>query len=110
MISTAHVRFPIRSVSYPHPFCAAQLRDESDHSPDVSAAGVLGGVRKKDLAYALEVAANTGVDAEGARHVDQLFDRAIAAWLGDQYFPVVSRIVDADPYNPLTSASRETPL
>ena len=50
---------------------------------------------KKDLAYALELAANTGVDAEGARHVDRLFDRAIAEGLGEQYFPVVSRLLDA---------------
>ncbi len=49
---------------------------------------------KKDLAYALELAANTGVDAEGARRVDRLFDRAIAAGLGEQYFPVVSRVID----------------
>jgi 3-hydroxyisobutyrate dehydrogenase-like beta-hydroxyacid dehydrogenase len=49
---------------------------------------------KKDLAYALELAADTGVDAQGARRVDRLFDEAIAQGLGDQYHPVVSRIVD----------------
>ena len=49
---------------------------------------------KKDLAYALELAASAGVDAEGARRVDRLFDRAISQGLGDQYFPVVSRVVD----------------
>jgi len=49
---------------------------------------------KKDLAYALEVAAETGVDAEGAHRVDRLFDQAIAHGLGDQYFPVISRVVD----------------
>jgi 3-hydroxyisobutyrate dehydrogenase-like beta-hydroxyacid dehydrogenase len=49
---------------------------------------------KKDLAYALELAADTGVDAEGARRVDRLFDRAIEQGLGDQYHPVVSRVVD----------------
>lgn len=49
---------------------------------------------KKDLAYALALADETGVDAEGARRVDRLFDRAIAEGLGDQYHPVVSRIVD----------------
>lgn len=48
---------------------------------------------KKDLAYALELAADTGVDAEGARRVDRLFDRAIEQGLGDQYHPVVSRVV-----------------
>jgi 3-hydroxyisobutyrate dehydrogenase-like beta-hydroxyacid dehydrogenase len=49
---------------------------------------------KKDLAYALELAADTGVDAEGARRVDRLFDEAIAQGLGEQYHPVISRIVD----------------
>jgi 3-hydroxyisobutyrate dehydrogenase-like beta-hydroxyacid dehydrogenase len=48
---------------------------------------------KKDLAYALELAAEGGVEAEGARRVDRLFDRAIARGLGEQYFPVVSSVV-----------------
>jgi 3-hydroxyisobutyrate dehydrogenase-like beta-hydroxyacid dehydrogenase len=51
---------------------------------------------KKDLAYALELATDTQVDAEGARRVDRLFDRAIAAGLGSQYHPVISRIVDGE--------------
>ena len=49
---------------------------------------------KKDLAYALQLAAETGVDAAGALRVDRLFDAAIAEGLGEQYHPVVSRIVD----------------
>jgi 3-hydroxyisobutyrate dehydrogenase-like beta-hydroxyacid dehydrogenase len=49
---------------------------------------------KKDLAYALELAADTGVDAKGALRIDRLFDEAIAQGLGDQYHPVVSRILD----------------
>jgi 3-hydroxyisobutyrate dehydrogenase-like beta-hydroxyacid dehydrogenase len=48
---------------------------------------------KKDLAYALELAVEAGVDAEGARRVERLFDRAIARGLGEQYFPVVSKVV-----------------
>jgi hypothetical protein len=48
---------------------------------------------KKDLTYALELAAADGVDAEGARRVDRLFDQAIARGLGEQYFPVVSRML-----------------
>jgi 3-hydroxyisobutyrate dehydrogenase-like beta-hydroxyacid dehydrogenase len=48
---------------------------------------------KKDLAYALELAAEGGVQAEGARRVDRLFDQAIARGLGEQYFPVVSRML-----------------
>jgi 3-hydroxyisobutyrate dehydrogenase-like beta-hydroxyacid dehydrogenase len=49
---------------------------------------------KKDLAYALELAHDAGVEAQGARRVDRLFDAAIAQGLADQYFPVVSRIID----------------
>ena len=52
---------------------------------------------KKDLAYALELAAAGGVDAQGARRVDRLFDQAIARGLGEQYFPVVSSVVAGSP-------------
>jgi 3-hydroxyisobutyrate dehydrogenase-like beta-hydroxyacid dehydrogenase len=48
---------------------------------------------RKDLAYALELAARAGVDAQGAQRVDRLFERAIAAGFGEQYFPVISRVV-----------------
>jgi 3-hydroxyisobutyrate dehydrogenase-like beta-hydroxyacid dehydrogenase len=48
---------------------------------------------KKDLAYALELAADAGVDPQGAQRVDRLFDEAISRGAGDQYHPVVSRIV-----------------
>ncbi len=50
---------------------------------------------KKDLGYALELAHEAGVDAQGARRVDRLFDAAIAQGFADQYFPVVSRIIGA---------------
>lgn len=55
---------------------------------------------KKDLAYALELAAEAGVDAEGARRVDRLFEQAIARGLGQQYFPVVSRVVSGGSEEP----------
>jgi len=48
---------------------------------------------RKDLAYALELAVDAGINAEGARRVDRLFDQAIAQGLGDQYWPAVSRVV-----------------
>ncbi len=51
---------------------------------------------KKDLAYALELASQGGVDANGARNVLQLFEQAIDAGLGDQYFPVVSRLLNRE--------------
>jgi len=49
---------------------------------------------KKDLSYALELAADHGIDAAGARRVDALFEQAIAKGLGDPYFPVISKLVD----------------
>lgn len=49
---------------------------------------------KKDLSYALELAAEHGVDAAGARRVDALFEQAIAKGLGEPYFPVISKLVD----------------
>jgi 3-hydroxyisobutyrate dehydrogenase-like beta-hydroxyacid dehydrogenase len=49
---------------------------------------------KKDLSYALELAAEHGIDAAGALRVDALFAQAIAKGLGDPYFPVISRLVD----------------
>lgn len=49
---------------------------------------------KKDLSYALELAAEHGIDAAGARRVDLLFELAIAKGLGEPYFPVISKLVD----------------
>lgn len=49
---------------------------------------------KKDLSYALELADEHGIDVGGCRRIDALFDQAIAKGLGDQYHPVVSRLVD----------------
>jgi 3-hydroxyisobutyrate dehydrogenase-like beta-hydroxyacid dehydrogenase len=48
---------------------------------------------RKDLAYALQLAQETGVDAKGARTVDHWYQAAIDAGLGDQYHPVVSRLI-----------------
>jgi 3-hydroxyisobutyrate dehydrogenase-like beta-hydroxyacid dehydrogenase len=48
---------------------------------------------RKDLAYALQLAAETGVQARGARVVDQWFGEAIAQEQGDRYYPVISRLV-----------------
>jgi 3-hydroxyisobutyrate dehydrogenase-like beta-hydroxyacid dehydrogenase len=51
---------------------------------------------RKDLAYALELARDTGVEAEGAQRVDRLFDTAIAQGWGDAYHPVISKVVDSE--------------
>ncbi len=47
---------------------------------------------RKDLAYALKLAQETGVDAKSARIVDDWYQAAIDAGLGDQYHPVISRL------------------
>ena len=51
---------------------------------------------KKDLRYALELAGEGSIDANGARNVLRLFEKAIEAGVGDQYFPVVSRILNRE--------------
>lgn len=50
---------------------------------------------RKDLRYALDLAEATGVDARGAQRVEQLFDEAIQAGLGDAYHPVISLLIAA---------------
>lgn len=51
---------------------------------------------KKDLEYALELASEGEVDAGGARNVLSLFEAAIDAGVGDEYFPAVSRILNRE--------------
>lgn len=51
---------------------------------------------RKDLLYALQLAENTGVDARGAHVVDQWFTQAIDAGFGEQYHPVISRLMATD--------------
>jgi 3-hydroxyisobutyrate dehydrogenase-like beta-hydroxyacid dehydrogenase len=48
---------------------------------------------QKDLDYALALAAQAGVDAEGARLVRERFARAIEAGDGDRYWPVIAEHV-----------------
>ncbi|MDH3660808.1 MAG: NAD(P)-dependent oxidoreductase [Alphaproteobacteria bacterium] len=47
----------------------------------------------KDLAYALDMAAEQGVVASGAINVAQRFEEAIAGGYGDLYFPVIRRLL-----------------
>lgn len=47
----------------------------------------------KDLAYALQLAEDTGVDARGARVVETWFSDAIGQGFGEQYHPVISRLM-----------------
>ncbi|MEL6299923.1 MAG: NAD(P)-dependent oxidoreductase [Pseudomonadota bacterium] len=46
---------------------------------------------KKDLAYAIDLAEQAGIDLGQARGVADLFDRAISAGDGEAYFPVIAR-------------------
>ena len=48
----------------------------------------------KDLDYALELAAESGIDAEGAALVKALFAEAIERGLGARYHPVIATLID----------------
>jgi 3-hydroxyisobutyrate dehydrogenase-like beta-hydroxyacid dehydrogenase len=48
----------------------------------------------KDLRYALELAEEHGVDAQGARLVERRFVEAIGSGLGERYNPVIYKLLD----------------
>jgi hypothetical protein len=48
---------------------------------------------RKDLSYALRLAADAAVDASGARNADGWLRQAIECGDGDLYFPVISRLI-----------------
>ncbi len=48
---------------------------------------------RKDLNYARQLAESAGVDGETAEKIDELFSEAIEAGYGDQYWPVISRLI-----------------
>ena len=48
----------------------------------------------KDLDYALELASELGIDAEGAALVKALFSEAIERGLGARYHPVIATLID----------------
>ncbi len=48
----------------------------------------------KDLTYALQIADETGVDARAGQLVREYFNQAIDAGLGEQYHPVVKKLVE----------------
>lgn len=50
---------------------------------------------RKDLNYALRLAEQTGIAANGARNVDHWFEAALAQGLGERYWPVISQLIDA---------------
>jgi len=48
---------------------------------------------RKDLNYALQLAKSVGVETDAAHKVNAVFERAIEAGMGRQYWPVVSRLI-----------------
>lgn len=48
---------------------------------------------RKDLGYALRLAQDAKIDARGAQNVETWFSKAIDAGLGEQYWPVISRLI-----------------
>jgi 3-hydroxyisobutyrate dehydrogenase-like beta-hydroxyacid dehydrogenase len=50
---------------------------------------------RKDLGYAMQLAQSAGVPAPTAREIDDLFARAIEAGHGDEYWPVISRVMQS---------------
>ena len=48
---------------------------------------------RKDLNYALQLAKSVGVETDAAHKVNALFEQAIEAGMGRQYWPVVSRLI-----------------
>jgi hypothetical protein len=48
---------------------------------------------RKDLSYALRLAEETGVSAEGARCVDGWLAKAVERGMQDRYWPVISRLI-----------------
>jgi hypothetical protein len=51
---------------------------------------------RKDLAYALELARDAGIDAAGAQVVQRRLDAASARGFGRNYWPVILNVVDPD--------------
>lgn len=51
---------------------------------------------RKDLSYALSLAADLGIDVPGAETADRLLRTASDAGYGDLYWPVICRIVDPE--------------
>jgi 3-hydroxyisobutyrate dehydrogenase-like beta-hydroxyacid dehydrogenase len=49
---------------------------------------------RKDLNYARQLAERAGVDGETAKKIDRLFAEAIDGGHGDEYWPVISRIIE----------------
>ena len=50
----------------------------------------------KDMSYALELAAQGGIEPRGAALVHEILQEAIDGGFGDAYFPVIAKLIDRD--------------
>lgn len=50
----------------------------------------------KDMSYALELAAQGGIEPRGAALVHEILQKAIDGGFGDAYFPVIAKLIDRD--------------
>lgn len=48
---------------------------------------------RKDISYALDLAHSVGIKLEGAELADKILGEAITAGYGDQYWPVIARVI-----------------
>ena len=48
----------------------------------------------KDLGYALDLAADVGLDARGSRLVGEILRETIEAGFGKEYWPVIAKVID----------------
>lgn len=54
---------------------------------------------RKDLSYALSMAREMGIEVRGCDAVDASFQDAIDAGQGENYWPVISRVIDGTPFD-----------
>ncbi len=50
---------------------------------------------RKDISYALDLARSVGIELQGAELADKILGEAITAGYGDQYWPVIARVIAA---------------
>ncbi|RTL72939.1 MAG: NAD(P)-dependent oxidoreductase [Hyphomicrobiales bacterium] len=48
---------------------------------------------RKDMSYALDLAQSVGIELQGAQLADKILGEAIEAGYGDQYWPVIARVI-----------------
>jgi 3-hydroxyisobutyrate dehydrogenase-like beta-hydroxyacid dehydrogenase len=64
----------------------------------------------KDISYALAIAQDAGILADGAKHSQDLLKRAIEYGLGAEYWPVILRVIDGSASSPSILRSAMEPV